>query len=197
MGAKSKLTTEQWSELWIDCEVKGLTWADLSRKYGISTVYLRKRARETGRGPSDEVKESVKKATRRRLDEKVSGIITHEEHKKIQQQVDVLADKASDVILRHRDELQRAREISHAARDAHIKAGRDDLTGLETPEEKATIVKRAKVVAFEDLKACKIHVETLLLIQSGERKSWNLDEIEVEDMSSKTDEELAAIVKGG
>jgi len=197
MPRKSKLSPDQWSDLWLDREVNGFTWAALSEKYGVSVVYLRRVAGRTGRGIGDEAIETVKKATRRKLDEKVSGIVTEEEQKKIQQQVDILADKASDVILRHRDELQRAREISHAARDAHIKAGKDDITGRETPEEKATIVKRAKVVAFEDLKACKIHVETLLLIQSGERKSWNLDEIEAEDMSSKTDEELAAIVKGG
>lgn len=169
----ARLSPEQWEEVRAKREA-GASFPALGAEFGISHQAIQKRAKAEGWGDGQDVKVAIVK----KVAEKVAGVVAGCNPKKKAEAIDAEAGKAAAVVTRHREEWPKARDMAEKARETHANAaGMDD-----------------KRVAFEDLKAAKIHAETLKIIQDGERKAWNLD-VPV-DFSNMTDEQLAALAKG-
>lgn len=84
-------------------------------------------------------------------------------------------DKRAAVLARHRDEWRKIIELRHEALEHRVK---------NLPD------------SFERAKLAKISAEITSIQQAGERKAWGLDDIQIPDMSRKSDSELRAILDG-
>jgi hypothetical protein len=167
----ARLTPEQWNDIRAKFEV-GASARELSVIFGISHTAINKKAEKEG------WTRSIEPAIRRKVSEKVSGYVSSDNLSKRAEAIDAEAERRAAVIERHREEWPTVREMVEAGCKTHSEA-----SSLEE-----------KRIAFEDLKAAKIASETLKIIQDGERKAWNLDQIV--DVTTLTDEQLAAIAKG-
>jgi hypothetical protein len=84
---------------------------------------------------------------RRKVTEKVSGVVTAENPKKRAAAIDAAADRSAEVVRRHQAEWE-----DHRARFGSVPAD------------------------FDDGKLAKISAEMLKIRQEGERRAWGLDE---------------------
>lgn len=150
-----RLTQDQWETIRAEREA-GASFRALARKYGVSDVAILKRARAEQWSDGSDVVEVIRK----RANEKVSGILSTANPKKKAAAIEAAADRSAEVIRRHQDEPNAARERVYAGLRAH----------------KAAETKEDKILAFEDLKAAKIAAEALSIIQAMERRAWNLEQ---------------------
>ena len=153
-----RLSAEQWAEVRAEREASGASFRDLSGRFGVSDVAILKRAKAEGWGDGKDVAEIV----RRKVSEKVSGLVSTANPQKKAAALDAEAARGAEVVNRHREEPTAARERVYAGLKAH----------------KASVTKEDKTLAFEDLKAAKIAAEALAIIQAMERKAWGLDQTE-------------------
>ncbi len=149
-----RLTTDQWAEIRAEREA-GASFGELAAKFGIDKAGIVRRAGREGWSDGSDVEALI----RRKVTEKVTGVVTVDPAKKAAA-INAEADRAAEVVNRHREEPTAARERVYAGLKAH----------------KAAIVKEDKALAFEDLKAAKIAAEALAIIQAMERKAWGLDQ---------------------
>jgi DNA-binding MurR/RpiR family transcriptional regulator len=146
-------TRDTWIEIRAERET-GASFGELATKYGISKAAIIKRAHKEGWGDGGDVAEEI----RRRVNEKLAGTVVPEE--KREAAMDAAAELAAEVVMRHQEETNAARERLYAGLKAH----------------KAATTKEEKSLAFEDLKAAKIAAEALAIIQRLERINWGLDD---------------------
>lgn len=94
--------------------------------------------------------EDVAALIRRKVTEKVSGVVTAENPKKRAAAIDAAADRSAEVVRRHQAEWE-----DHRTRFGSVPAD------------------------FGDGKLAKISAEMLKIRQEGERRAWGLDETAV------------------
>ena len=169
----ARLTADQWETIRARRET-GASFPDLARDFGVSHQAIQKRAKHEGWGDGKDVEADI----RRKVAEKVAGVVAGCNPKKKAEEIDAEAARRAGVLTRHRNEWVDSRAILTTAMDNHKKA-------VKYTEKK---------LAFEDLKAAKITAESTRIIQDGERKAWGLDV--VVDLTKMTDEQLARIAKG-
>lgn len=150
-----RLTADQWESARAMREA-GASLDDVAEHYGVSRQAVMKTAKRDGWGDGSDISETI----RRKVTEKVTGIVTSCNPKKKAEAIEAAADKSAEVVRRHQDETNAVRERLYSGLKAHKAA--------ETKEEKQ--------LAFEDLKAAKISSETILNIHRAERQAWSLDE---------------------
>lgn len=150
-----RLTADIWATVRAEREA-GATFRALADKFGVSDAAIVRRSQAEGWADGTDVAAAI----RRKVSEKVSGIVSGADPKKRAVAIDAAADRSAEVIKRHQDETNAVRERLYAGLKAH----------------KAAVSKEDKQLAFEDLKAAKISSETLLNIHRAERQAWNLDE---------------------
>ena len=149
-----RLTADTWETIRAEREA-GSSFPELAAKWGISHQAIQKRAKIGAWGDGQDVGQSV----RRKVAEKVAGLVVGCNPKKKAEAIDAAADRAAEVVRRHQDEPNAIRERLYAGLKAHKLA--------ETKQEKQ--------LAFEDLKAAKIASECMLNIHRAERQAWGLD----------------------
>lgn len=199
----ARLTADQWADLRAEWEVspkQGLTWLTRAAggRWDVTEEGIRKRRLAEGwqkRGTLASVVEKAQLAADAKGQQEAQAArgeapffapnhptlpptssptsqpTTEEQERRAAQQsgrVEAIAvDLRAELIERHRKEWQIARGLSAEA----VKA-RD----------------------FDKAKLAKITTETIKLIQEGERRAWGLDA--TADVSSMSDEQLEALVKG-
>lgn len=93
----------------------------------------------------------------------------------IQQAREEAEDRRAEVLARHRNEWRQVATLrQEALRDRQANPGQ----------------------SFERAKLAKITAEMTSIQQAGERKAWGLDDIQIPDLSKKSDAELRAILEG-
>lgn len=162
MPRLSKLNQEQWDTVRAEREA-GCSFPDLAAKHGVSHQAIQKRAKKEGWSGGEDVAEVV----RRKVAEKVAGIVAAESPEKRAHAMDAEAGKVAEVVKRHREETNAIRDRLYS--------------GLKTQKAATTIAE--KRLAFEDLKAAKISSECLQNIHRMERVAWG-----IEDSSSASGE---------
>lgn len=150
-----RLTADTWETVRAEREA-GATFDSLAGKFGVSKTAIVKHSNANKWGDGSDLAEVI----RRKVTEKVTGIVTTANPKKKAEAIDAAADRSAEVVKRHQEETNAVRERLYAGLKAH----------------KAAMNKEEKVLAFEDLKAAKISSETILNIHKAERQAWNLDD---------------------
>jgi hypothetical protein len=153
-----RLTKDTWADVRAEREA-GASFGELAAKYGVDKAAIVRRAKSEEWGDGQDVSEVI----RRKVTEKLTGTSPTAPEKKAAA-IDAAADRAAEVVRRHQEETNAARERLYSGLKAH----------------KVAITKDEKVLAFEDLKAAKIASEALAIIQRLERINWG-----IEDASSK------------
>lgn len=149
-----RLSADQWETIRAEREA-GASFDTLAQRYGVSKTAIIKRAKAEGWSDGQDVGEII----RRKVTEKVTGVVTTGNPKKRAEAIDAAADRSAEIIRRHQEESNAIRERLYAGLKAH----------------RAAEAKEEKQLAFEDLKAAKIASETLLNIHKAERQAWGLD----------------------
>jgi hypothetical protein len=150
-----RLSADTWETVRAEREA-GATFRALSEKFGVNDAAIVRRSQAEGWADGTDVAAAI----RRKVSEKVSGIVSSADPKKKAQAIDAAADRSAEVIKRHQDETNAIRERLYSGLKLH----------------KAAVTKEEKQFAFEDLKAAKISSECLLNIHRAERQAWNLDD---------------------
>ena len=150
-----RLTADTWETVRAEREA-GATFDSLASQYGVSKTAIIKRSKAGAWEDGTDLAAAI----RRKVTEKVSGVVTTANPKKKAEAIDAAADRSAEVVKRHQEETNAVRERLYAGLKAH----------------KAAMNKEEKVLAFEDLKAAKISSETILNIHKAERQAWNLDD---------------------
>ena len=146
-----RLSKEAWAEIRAEREA-GASFPELAARWGVSHQAIQKRAKAEGWGDGTNVAEVI----RRKVAEKVAG---YNPQKKTAA-IDAAAERAAEVVRRHQEETNAARDRLYSGLKAH----------------KAAATKEEKALAFEDLKAAKIAAEALAIIQRLERINWGLED---------------------
>jgi len=146
-----RLSKEAWAEIRAEREA-GASFPELAARWGVSHQAIQKRAKAEGWGDGTNVAEVI----RRKVAEKVAG---YNPQKKTAA-IDAAAERAAEIVRRHQEETNAARDRLYSGLKAH----------------KAAITKEEKALAFEDLKAAKIAAEALAIIQRLERINWGLED---------------------
>jgi gas vesicle protein len=149
-----RLSADQWETIRAEREA-GASLRDLAERHGITHQAIQKRAKAEEWADGLDVGDAV----RRKVAEKVAGVVAAGNPQKRAKALDDAADRAAEVVRRHQDEPNSARERVYAGLKAH----------------RAAVTKDEKQLAFEDLKAAKIASEALAIIHKMERQAWGLD----------------------
>ena len=150
-----RLTADTWETVRAEREA-GATFEALAGKFGVSHTAVIKKSKTENWSDGQDVAALI----RRKVSEKVSGVVSAGNPKKKAEAIDAAADRSAEVVKRHQEETNAVRERLYAGLKAH----------------KSAMNKEEKVLAFEDLKAAKISSETILNIHKAERQAWNLDD---------------------
>ena len=137
-----RLTADQWESIRAEREA-GASFRELAEKYGVSHQAVQKRANNEGWSDGQDVGEAI----RRKVAEKVAGVVAAANPKKKAEAIDAAADRAAAVVEMHRIEWS-----DHRDRFGSV------------PDE------------FEDGKLAKISAEMLTIRQKGERIAHGLEE---------------------
>lgn len=149
-----RLTADQWETIRAEREA-GESFPELAKRHGVSHQAIQKRAKAEGWSDGQDVAEAV----RRKVAEKVAGVVAAENPVKKAAAIDATADRAAEVVRRHQTEPMGPRKL--------IDQGLQQVTDAKTREQKE--------LAMIDLKAAKLAAEGLAMIQAMERKSFSLD----------------------
>lgn len=141
-----RLTADAWENIRAEREA-GATFEPLAVKYGVSKTAIVKRAKAENWGDGSDLAETI----RRKVTEKVSGIVTVANPKKKAEAIDAAADRGAAIVARHRSDWE-----DHHARFT-VNGVADD---------------------FELGKSAKICAEMLAIRQKAERSAHGFDEKE-------------------
>ena len=136
-----RLTQDQWDSVRAEREA-GSSFRELAARHGVSDAAIVKRAKSEGWSDGKDVAEVI----RRKVSEKVSGIVSTGNPKKKAEAIEAAASKAAAVVDMHKGEW----------------AAHRDRFGATTED-------------FEDGKLAKINAEMLKIRQEGERRAHGLD----------------------
>ncbi|AGA33745.1 hypothetical protein TVNIR_2085 [Thioalkalivibrio nitratireducens DSM 14787] len=181
------LTLDQWGTARAEYEM-GMSLNAVAARHDVSRSAVQKRAKR------ERWQQATAGTIYRAVADRVARVPAEATPEKRAAALDEEAGRRAVIIDRHRDELEAARVMARAAKESHQNVGDQIPADIKDPMERQQLLLAMKRAAFEGLKAAKIHVETLKLIQDGERKAWGLD-MPV-DLSSMTDEQLAALAAG-
>lgn len=137
----ARLTADQWETVRAEREA-GASFRDLASKHGVSHQAIVKRAKTEGWGDGQDVGETV----RRKVAEKVAGVVASGNPKKKAAAIDAAAAVGAAVLLRQQQDWQCHRELFGAIPDG-----------------------------FEEGKHAKISAEMLAIRHKGERLAYRLD----------------------
>lgn len=141
-----------WAQIRAEYE-SGASANELGRKHGCSHTAVLKRARK------EDWKQDVEEAIRRRVSQKVSGVVSDDLPLKRAAALDAEAERRAEVVRRHREEPNAIRALVYEGLKKHKRARN----------------RTQRAAAFDDLKAAKITSETLQNLHRVERKAWGLD----------------------
>jgi len=150
-----RLSKEVWADIRAEREA-GATYSELSAKYNVDRAAIHRRAKAEGWADPTDVADVI----RRKVNEKINAISTDSDPKKRAAAIDAAAERAAEIVRRHQEETNAARDRLYSGLKAH----------------KAAVTKEEKALAFEDLKAAKIAAEALAIIQRLERINWGLED---------------------
>lgn len=150
-----RLPADIWETVRAEREA-GATFLDLAARFGVSHTAIIKRAKRESWSDGTDVADVI----RRKVSEKVSGIVSTANPQKKAESLNAAADRGAEVIRRHQEETNHVRERLYI--------------GLKL--YKVADTKEQKQLAFEDLKAAKISSEVMINLHRLERQAWNLDE---------------------
>jgi hypothetical protein len=141
-----RLTADQWAKVRAERET-GASFGELAARYGVSKAAVIKASKREGWGDGSDVGELI----RRKVTEKVSGVVTAETARRKAEIIDAVASEAARIVTRHRDDWEVHHEIFSAE----------------------------KIAADFNLgKSGKVSAEMLAIRQKAERVAWGLDEAE-------------------
>lgn len=155
-----RLSADEWGTIRAEREA-GASFGELANRFDVSGPAIFKRAKKEGWGDGADVVDAVRK----RVNEKVNGIVNGVDPQKKAAAIDAAADRVAEVLRRHQEEPGAVRAMLYGAIKSHKAA--------ETKEQKA--------LAFDDMKAAKISSEVLLNIHRLERQAFNLEVASSED----------------
>ena len=138
-----RLTTEQWAEVRAEREASGASFNELSGRFGVSHTAIIKRAKAEGWGDGQDVAEIV----RRKVSEKVSGLVSTANPEKKAAALDAAAERGAEVIRQQQVDWEVHRERFDAV-----------------PAD------------FELAKLAKITSEMLMIRHKGERLAHGLED---------------------
>jgi len=139
-----RLTADTWETVRAEREA-GSSFPDLAARFGISHQAVQKRAKAEGWGYGKDVSEAI----RRKVAEKVAGVVAAENPKKKTEAIEAAADRGATIIARHRADW-----------DAHH--DRFKVNGVADN--------------FDLGKSAKICAEMLAIRQKAERAAHSLDD---------------------
>lgn len=139
----ARLTADQWETIRAEREA-GASFPELAARHGVSHQAIQKRAKAEGWGDGRDVGDSV----RRKVAEKVAGVVAGCNPKKRADAINTAADEAAGIIRTHREEW-----AEHARLFPTSSIAEDFNLG----------------------KSAKISAEVLTIRQAGQRKAWNMD----------------------
>jgi len=144
----ARLTVEKWVEIRAKREA-GASFPALAKEYDVSHQAIIKHAKAEGWGDGSDVEEVI----RRKVAEKVAGVVAAENKEKKAEAIDAEAEKRAAVVSRHRKEWEQVVMLRQEAVSAR---------GTFGP-------------AFEKARLAKVTAEMTKIQQEGERKAWGLD----------------------
>jgi hypothetical protein len=136
-----RLSRETWADIRAEREA-GESFDALAKRFGVSKTAIIKRSKLEGWGNGEDVAEII----RRKVTEKVTGVVTDGDLKKRVASIEAAAEKGASVLRTHQAEWEAHRQRFGSA-----------------PED------------FELGKLAKISAEMLRIRQEGERRAWGLD----------------------
>lgn len=139
-----RLSTDQWQTIRAEREA-GSSFGELAKKHRVSKAGIIKRAKAEGWGDGTDVGAVV----RRKVSEKVTGVVSGGHPKKTAEAIDAAAAEAAAIVRKHRDEWA---------------------------EHQRLFPTSAIAESFELGKSAKISAEVLTIRQAGQRKAWSLDD---------------------
>ena len=139
-----RLTADQWAIIRAEREA-GASFGDLAARFGVSKAAVSKASKREGWGDGSDVGEII----RRKVTEKVTGVVTAETARHKAEIIDAAAEKGAEVIRLQRDDWERHRNHFGSV-PADLDAG----------------------------KLAKLSAEMLAIRQKAERIAWGLDESE-------------------
>lgn len=142
-------TADAWDSIRAEREA-GASFGDLASRYDVSKPAIVRRAKAEKWGDGSDLGDAV----RRKVTEKVTGIVTTANAKKKAEAMDAEAEKVAEVARRHRKEWEQVVMLRQEALAARKVDQKD---------------------AFEKAKLAKITAEMTAIQQAGERKAWGLD----------------------
>jgi len=139
----ARVSSEQWTEARARREA-GESITDVAKWLGVDRALVSRRAKAESWSNGEDVEETI----RRKVTEKVTGIVTACDPKKKAEALDAAASRRADVEIRHQ---------------------------IEWEEHKSLVDQAIAAQDFDAAKLAKITAETLKIRQEGERKAWRLD----------------------
>ncbi|MBL8408353.1 MAG: hypothetical protein JNJ81_11190 [Candidatus Accumulibacter sp.] len=148
----ARLTLDQWSSVRAKREA-GASFPALAKDFGVSHQAIQKRAKAEGWGDGSDVEDVI----RRKVAEKVAGLVATENPAKKAEALDAEAEKRAAVVTRHRREWEQ-------------------VVGLR--QEALQVRQSDPSAAFGRARLAKITAEMTKIQQDGERKAWGLDAVD-------------------
>lgn len=177
-----RLSLEDWESVRAKREA-GMSFSAIAQQFDVTKAAIVKRAHKEGWGDGRDLQGII----RRKVSEKVSGIVTTGNSQKKAEAIDAEAERRAAVRLRHRQECEQIAVLRQEA----IKCRKAAKEELATPEERVSAVKEA----FEKAKLAKILAESLTIQHQCECRAWGLDVVDY-DLSKLSDEQLANLIQG-
>lgn len=162
-----RLTIDDWQSIRAKREA-GASFPSLAKEFGISHQAIQGRAKRENWGDGSDVEAVL----RRKVAEKVAGLVATDNPIKKAAAIDAEADKKVEVVQRHRKEWVQVATLRQEA-----------LQGRSTDPDNA----------YRKARLAKITAEMTKIQQEGERKAWGLDgslsDKEIENMTLEEVEE--------
>lgn len=143
MSRSPRITQDQWADARAKREI-GMSISDVAAWLGVDRALVSRRAKAEGWGSGQDLSEAIS----RKVTEKVTGIVTPHDPKRVAEAVEAEADRRVSIIERHKDEWG---------------------------EHKTLVDKAVRNSDFDLAKLAKITAETIAIRQGGERKAWGID----------------------
>jgi hypothetical protein len=145
-----RLTQDQWETVRAEREASGAPFRELAAKHGVSDAAIVKRAKAEGWSDGQDIQDAI----RRKVSEKVSGLVSTANPKKRAEAISNEASKVAEVVHRHRREWEQVVMLRQEALKVRVEDQKE---------------------AFDRSKLAKITAEMTAIQQAGERKAWGLD----------------------
>jgi hypothetical protein len=146
---------DQWQAVRAEREASGASFRELAAKHGVSDAAIVKRAKAEGWSDGQDIQDAI----RRKVSEKVSGLVSAADPKKRAEAISNEASKVAEVVHRHRKEWEQVVMLRQEALKVRVEDQKD---------------------AFDRSKLAKITAEMTAIQQAGERKAWGLDKADGE-----------------